>query len=189
MPTAIAKLKSVSPYSASRYLLTSKEKNESHDDYEKRIWPERAHYDKKTEQVYIPPMAFKQSLDSAAKYAGLQVTGKGKATFTKHFLSGVLVVDPVFVGVKKSELDYYAGPMSSTGEKGKSGGKVVIRIYPMVNEWSAEVEFHIIDDVITPDVFKQVAEIAGRNIGIGRFRPQNGGFNGRFTVESVKWID
>ena len=187
MPTAIATIKSVSPYSSSRYLLESKDKNESHDDFEKRIWRERSHFDKKSGEVYIPPMAFKQSLDTAAKYAGIQVPGKGKATFTKHFTSGVLVMDPLYLGITKEDLDHYAGPMSSTGEKGKSGGKVVIRIYPMVNEWAGDVTFEILDDVITPDVFRQVLEIAGRNIGIGRFRPQNGGFNGRFTVEGVKW--
>lgn len=192
MPTAIATLRSVSPYSQSRYLLESKEKNESHDDFEKRIWREKAHTIKTGPdkgKVCIPPMAFKQALDSAAKYAGIQVPGKGKATFTKHFLSGVLVADPLVLPIDKDDLDHYAGPMSSTGEKGKSGGKVVIRIFPQVNEWEGDVTFHIIDDVITPDVFRQVCEIAGRNIGIGRFRPQNGGFNGRWEVMNVKWID
>ena len=190
MPIATAQLKSVSPYSQSRYILADKQANEAHDEYEKRTWREKAHVMKAgpdAGQVYIPPMAFKQSLDSAAKYASIQIPGKGKATYTKHFTSGVLVVDPLVLPVRQEELDHYAGPMSSTGEKGKSGGKVVIRIFPMVNEWAGKVEFHILDDVITPEVFGRVLDIAGRNIGIGRFRPQNGGFNGRFVVEGVDW--
>jgi hypothetical protein len=172
--------------------MVDKKANETHEEYEKRTWRDRAHTvntGPNKDHIYIPPMAFKQSVDSAAKYASIQVPGKGKATYTKHFTSGVLVMDPLVLPVKKEDVDHYAGPMSSTGEKGKSGGKVVIRIYPQINEWSGDVTFHILDDVITPDVFKRVLELAGRNIGIGRFRPQNGGFNGRFTVDSVKWIE
>ena len=189
MPTAIAKLESVSPYSQSRYLLDKKEKNEDYDTFEQRIWRERAHIVKSGPEaghVYIPPMAFKQAIDSAAKYASIKK--KGQATYTKHFVSGVLCMDPVVLPLKKDDLDYYAGPMSSTGEKGKSGGSVVVRIYPVIPDWKAEVTFHILDDEINPDVFKQVLEISGRNIGIGRFRPQNGGFNGRYVVKDVKWV-
>ena len=192
MPTAIVKLKSVSPYSQSRYLLESRGSNEAPDDFEKRIWRDRAHVmevgpDKG--KVFIPPMAFKQSLDAGAKYASIQIPGKGKATYTKHTKSGVLVSEPLVLPIKKEDLAYYAGPMSSTGEKGGAGGKVVIRIYPMILEWEGEVTYHILDEVITPAAFEQMLTVAGRNIGIGRFRPQNGGFNGRYSVEKVDWVD
>lgn len=188
MPTATATLESVSPYSQSRFLLDKREKNEDWDAYEKRIWRDRAHVVKGGPQdghVFIPPMAFKQAVDSAAKYASIKK--KGQATYTKHFVSGVLCMDPLVLPIKAADLDYYAGPMSSTGEKGKSGGSVVVRIYPVVNEWKGKQVFHILDDEINPDVFRQVLEIAGRNIGIGRFRPQNGGFNGRFVVKEIDW--
>lgn len=189
MPTAIATLKSVSPYSQSRYLLDKKASNEDYDAFEQRIWRQRAHVMGKGPdegKVFIPPMSFKQSLDSAAKYASIKK--KGSATYTKHFVSGVICMDPLVLPLTRDELDYFAGPMSSTGEKGKSGGSVVTRIYPVIPEWSGDVTFHIIDDELNPKIFRQVLEIAGRNIGIGRFRPQNGGFNGRWTVEDVKWV-
>lgn len=177
-----------SPLSFSRPVQSKRNTGEQHDDFEERTWRERIHVDEHG-VAFIPPMAIKNCLSDVAKYLSESVPGKGKATYTKHFTSGVLVADPVVLPVLKDDLDSYAGPMSSTGEKGKSGGRVVIRIFPIVNEWSGDVAFHILDEVITPDIFRQVVEIAGRNIGIGRFRPQNGGFNGRWTVEDVKWVN
>ena len=35
-------------------------------------------------------MAFKQALDAVAKRLGDQIPGKGKSTFTKHFVGGVI---------------------------------------------------------------------------------------------------
>jgi hypothetical protein len=49
------------------------------------------------------------------------------------------------------------------------------------------VTFHILDDVISPDVFEQHLKDAGNFIGIGRFRPRNNGYYGRFSVKSIKW--
>ena len=133
MPLAIAKLKSVSAYSASRYLLESKASNESHDDFEKRIWREKAHVVKTGPQagkVYIPPMAFKQAMESAAKYASIAIPGKGKATYTKHFLSGVIVAEPLILPVSKDDLDYYAGPMSSTAASDSSDCEAISSMVP-----------------------------------------------------------
>jgi len=47
----------------------------------------------------------------------------------------------------------------------------------------------IVNDTITEDVFTQHIQEAGKFVGIGQFRPENGGYFGRFTVESVKWIE
>ena len=51
------------------------------------------------------------------------------------------------------------------------------------------VTFIILDDIITEDVFTQVLRSAGMLVGIGRFRPENRGFYGRFAVERVEWIE
>jgi len=55
------------------------------------------------------------------------------------------------------------------------------------NQWGGEVEFCILDDIIDKDVFQTHLEDAGQFIGIGRFRPRNNGFYGRFAVEGIKW--
>ena len=49
--------------------------------------------------------------------------------------------------------------------------------------------FYVLDDIITESVFAQVLRSAGLLVGLGRFRPENRGFYGRFQVDSIKWIE
>lgn len=187
MKTAIVRLKSASPYSQSKYHASAKLDKELAKDYEARTWRERQHYDEKTQEVYIPPMAFKNALSEAAKFMSVQIPGKGKATYTKHFEAGVLVMDPVPLGVKKDAVPGEWFFVPSDGKRG--GGKRVERCFPVVREWEADVTFHILDETITEDVFTHHIKEAGKFIGIGRFRPRNNGFYGRFSVLNVKWAN
>lgn len=182
--TAVATLKAASPYSQSRAHESPKQEKETADAYEQRTWREKTHYTD-AGVVFIPPMSFKMSLDAAAKYLSLQVPGKGKATYTKHFASGCLVLDQSLLGVKKDDLVFDRIHANADGVRGS--GKRVWRYFPRIDHWQVDVEFHVYDDAITQDVFTRVLTEAGRFIGIGRFRPQNGGFYGRFSVEKVKW--
>jgi hypothetical protein len=45
----------------------------------------------------------------------------------------------------------------------------------------------ILDEIVNPEVFREHLKWAGQIIGIGRFRPRNNGYYGRFKVEDVKW--
>jgi hypothetical protein len=45
----------------------------------------------------------------------------------------------------------------------------------------------VLDETVTEEVFRNVLEQAGAFIGIGRFRPRNNGFYGRFKVEAIAW--
>lgn len=181
---AIATLKAAAPYSQSRLHEAPKLAKEGMDAYEQRTWREKAHVDEKGD-VFIPPMSFKQALDAAAKYLSISVPGKGKATYTKNFTSGCLVMEPVYVGVKKDDLAVDKIHANANGVRGS--GKRVWRLFPRVDDWKADVEFHVYDDAITKEVFEQVLRESGRFIGIGRFRPQNGGFYGRYSVEKINW--
>jgi len=51
------------------------------------------------------------------------------------------------------------------------------------------VVFHVIDETVTRDVLAQHLAEAGKLIGIGRFRPRNNGYYGRFNVTSLEEID
>jgi hypothetical protein len=55
--------------------------------------------------------------------------------------------------------------------------------------WSANFVALILDPEITKDVFTRMLEISGKFRGIGRWRPEKGGQNGRFVIDSVKWED
>lgn len=174
----------MSPYGQSRFHNTEKLPKESCDDYDKRTWPERLHTDEKG-FVFIPGQAFKFCLDSAAKRLGIKIVGKRGGTYTKHFNSGVSVFEPMGLGIKKKDVPFQDLFLNADGVRGS--GKRVMRRMPIIQAWEGTVEFMVFDDVITEEIFTQVLKEAGKFIGIGQFRPENGGSNGRFSVEKIKW--
>ena len=184
MKTAIATLRSTSPYSQSKHYQTEKLAKELHNDYEARTWRDRLHSDE-SGNVFIPPMSFKNCLSDAAKFLSIQIPGKGKATYTKHFEAGVLVVDALILPIKKEDVPGEWLFVPSDGVRGS--GKRVEKCFPVIHQWGGKVEFLIFDETITEDVFTSVLNQAGAFIGIGRFRPRNNGFYGRFKVENVDW--
>lgn len=184
MKIATAHLSSVSPYSQSRAHEAEKLDRETPDAYEKRTWREKCHVNKDG-LIFIPPMGFKQSLDQAAKMLGRQIPGKGKSTYTKFFLSGVMCIEPPVLPVKKDDV---AGERIHANADGIRGsGKRVWRIFPVVHEWKLKVAYHVFADEITNDVFSEHLQQSGSFVGIGRFRPGQGGYFGRFKVEKIDW--
>lgn len=184
MILATAELKSAAPYSQSKHITVPKEDQEGHDAYERRTWRERMHVNPDG-YVQIPPMAFKDALQSAAKYLAIQIPGQGKARYTKHFEAGVLVLEPLVIGAKADDVKPEELFVPSDGKHG--GGSRVTKFFPLIPEWNGEVLFHVLDHTITKAVFSRVLEGAGQFVGIGRFRPENRGYYGRFSVESLKW--
>src|SRR5262245_40810920 len=179
-------LQSITPYSQSRLHGEQREEKETWEDWERRTWKKRAHVNNDG-MIYIPPMAFKQSLDSTAKRLGIQIPGRGKATYTKHFLSGVLVMDEL---VTQTSINDVQGEWINANSDGRRGsGTRVPRCYPVIPKWHGKIKFHLLDDAITQSVFERVAKEMGQFVGIGRFRPENGGYYGRFDVKKVTWLN
>ena len=182
MAQCIAHLESVSPYSQSRFHNIEKLEKENNEDYEKRTWIERAHY---TEDGYmfIPPMAFKNCIAECAKYIGMQIPGRGKERYTKNFEAGVLVTEPLILPNKKENI---AGEWLHVPADGRRGGtKRVLKCFPVVPSWEGDVTYYIFDETITREVFEYHLEQSGKFIGIGRFRPRNNGYYGRFKVTDI----
>lgn len=185
MKTALVKLKSVSPYSQSRRHETPKaSETERPDDYVERTWKEYTHTTPDGE-VFIPPMAFKNGLVETAKYLGKTVPGKGKKTYTKFFEGSVMIMEPVKIGMKKDDLQPERLFLPSDGRRGS--GSRVKKIYPLIAKWEGELEIIVTDDTITQNVLREHLEAFGKYIGIGRFRPANNGYYGRFEVVEVVW--
>ena len=75
---------------------------------------------------------------------------------------------------------------------GKRGsGKRVWKTYPVIHEWSGDVELLILDETVLQTsqrsgdpVLKDIIEGCGQYIGLGRNRPRNNGWYGRFIVEN-----
>ena len=183
MKTVTATLVGISPYSQSKHYQTTKLDKERPDDYEARTWRDRCHVE--NGECYVPPMALKNCLSEAAKFLSMQIPGKGKSTFTKHFEAGLLCMDIMPLGVRIEDVkgEWYFVP--ADGRRGS--GKRVQKCFPVFQKWIVQAKITVIDMVITKDVFKEHLDLAGQLIGMGRFRPRNNGFYGRFKVENFKW--
>lgn len=184
MKKAIVKLKSLSPYSQSRYHGTPKLEKETADAYEQRTWIEKGHYTDKG-QMFIPPMSLKFCLAAAAKERGLQIPGRGKKTYSSAFSNGIMILEPVLL--KHFKKDIKPNWIHANADGIRGSGKRVMRAFPVVDEWEGTATFEVLNDSITKEVFTEHLTEAGRYIGIGQFRPQNGGYFGRFEVVSIKW--
>lgn len=179
-------IQSITPYSPSRKHDEPTLDGESHEDYNRRTWASQALFQNGT--VHIPSAGFHQCLVAAAKYSKRQIPGQGKATWTAKFKSGTSLMDNINLGVKQEDtkeyIDIYA---NADGVRGS--GKRVMRRFPIFNSWGSTFDVHILDPIIIKDVFEDMVEIAGMFIGLGRYRPEKGGTNGRFSLTNLAWKD
>ena len=179
--TATIPIVGTSPLSFGRHHEESKHgENESHDQYERRTFPEKTHYDHTTGEVYVPPLMFKKSLEVAPAFLNLgTIPGKGSSTYTKFFLSALMITDPVYIGQKISDGRdevLFVNPMGK-----RNSGTRVKRWFKTFDEWAGILKVTILNsDIVTEKIFERVLIASGIFVGVGRFRPQNGGFYGRF---------
>ena len=184
MNTAIYHLKSTSPYSVSKYHATPRLEKETHDAYEKRTWRERMHC-LPDGRIILPPMPFKFGLTTTAKYIKMPVPGDKKGTWTKHFEAGLLITEPIVLPNQKDEV---AGEWFVVPSDGKRSGTTrVPRCFCVIPEWEGDLKVVVLDIQITEDVLTTHFEEMGKFNGIGRFRPEKGGYYGRFEVVGVNW--
>ena len=189
-----ARLKGISPISFSAPIQSPKKEGEKNDAYEERTWRERAHVNAQG-FVFIPPTALKNCLSEMAKYRSDSVPGMGKKTYTAFVEAGIMVTDPIILldakgtPVKPDRMGCDHLFVPADGKRG--GGKRVWKKFPVLNEWSAEVTFYILEQVLINDIkrVQSYLEQAGKFIGMGRFRPRNNGFYGRWTVEHFETVE
>ena len=184
MKIAKCKLVSQSPYSQGKYHQTEKKSKELPKDYESRTWKQKCHINKDG-YVIIPPMAFANSIKEAATYMSISIPGQGKSKYTKNFHAGILVPKPLVLDMHIDEIKSEWVFVPSDGRRG--GTTRVSKCFPLIESWNGTVEYYIMDDIITIDIFERVLKAAGQLIGIGRFRPKNWGYYGRYSVEGIKW--
>jgi hypothetical protein len=183
---ATAMVKSLAPYSQSRPHETPMQEKEAHDAYDKRTWREKAHVGADG-RVFIPPMAFKGALAESAAFLKMRIPGRGRSEYGKHIAAGILCVQPLVLSITKEQLVYEDVFCDANGQR--NSGTRVWRRFPVIPEWSGRVEFNILDRTITPEVFVKHLVEAGQFIGIGRFRPINRGYYGRFQLTDLDWQD
>lgn len=180
----------VTPYSQSKFYEVEKLQGEGNDDYYQRTWRNHMHTNQDGE-VFIPPNGFKNCLSEAAKYMNIPIPGKGKATYTKHFEAGVQVVRPILTGLKAAEIQCEKLFLPADGRRGS--GKRVWKYFPYMPNWTAVVEVIVLDETVLQtskttgaSILEDVCRGAGQFIGLGRFRPRQNGYYGRFDLVSVQ---
>ena len=184
MRTFTAVLESRSAYSQSRRHDLPKLNKESDTAYDARTWRDHCTVNKDG-IVCIPAMAFKKAIDRTAQKLGEKVPGRRGATWAGYFKGGIIPMEELFpIGIKVEDVQPLSVWCSSTG---RPGGSQVSRTYPIIPKWTATVEFEVLDNILPEEVIERTLSESGLIVGIGRFRPENGGFNGRYAVKSVKW--
>jgi hypothetical protein len=180
-----------SPYSQSGFTdHIAKNDRESHEDFDIRVWREHCTVNAEG-QVCVPQMGLKMCVDSAAYKLGEKVPGRRGATY-KNFLASGFFVDgdmPIANGKPLTKEDADCKLISANADGKRGSGTRVPRRFPEFSVWHGIAEFTIVDDVITQDIFEHHIKSAGIIVGIGRFRPENGGTNGRFRVKQFVWED
>jgi len=195
MKTCTARLVGVAPLQFGKPVTAEKVQGERPDDYERRTWRERIHVDDDG-WAFIPPMALKNGLEATAKYLSETIPGKGKATYTKHFKSGIMVVDPLVLNVKAKDIEPTTLFVPSDGKKG--GGTRVNRIFPIVPPgWETTCRITVMDPILLSSgesdwpcykVFEYLEHMATFN-GLGSFAPRVGGYYGRYIVHDWAVLD
>ena len=181
----------ISPLSFSAPFSSEKNSNEDHAEYDERCWRERLHVDADGD-IILPPSFMKNCLSGIAKHLSEKVPGMGLNKFGKYFDAGIAIFDSSKVMDKKAKAikakDVVGEIFFVPSDGRRGGGSRVKKRFPMIPEgWRVQVEIIIIDDsVITPSKIQEYLQKGGLLTGIGRYRPQNGGHNGRFKIEDFQ---
>jgi hypothetical protein len=179
-----------SPYSQSAKHDSEMLDRESHDDYDERTWRKKCTVSSDG-QVSVPAMAQKQCLDTAAQKLGLKVQGRRGATYKNFFTSGVIAEAdaPIANGKAIKPADAEKVTIQANADGVRGSGKRVTRRFPSFPKYHTTFAYLITDDIITKEIFETHARAMGLVVGIGRFRAEKGGTNGRFRVTKFEWED
>lgn len=141
-------------------------------------------------RVAIPGTGFKQAVEAAAKLTGDKVEGRGNTRWSSLMISGIMVTDNLVTDVKADKVECQTFSCDAKGNRGDYASSRVDRRFPMIPAgWQATGEVHVINDDVTTEKVLDYVKMAGKCIGLGRFRPSKGGHNGRFILESYEVID
>lgn len=188
--TATPTIQGITPYSACRYHQEPMYENESYEAYDQRTYLSHLHVNSDG-QVVIPSFAIHDCLVEAARYSGKKIKGARGKTWTQKLESGIAIFDDVLLlneqgeAVTPADADFCDVYCHANGQRGSA--KRVFRRYPIIYQWGATFDIHVLDPIITRDELHEFFGIAGLLIGLGRFRPQNRGKNGRFSLTDLTW--
>lgn len=187
---ATVTIRGITPMTQSHQHDSPKLEGENANDYDIRTWRNKLNTEIRDgrQTIVIPAHGVHQCIAAAAKYSKRQIPGQGKATWTAKFTAGISLLDHPALNIDPASVSAIMISANADGVRGS--GKRVPRRFPVIPAgWQSTFDVLILDPIIKEDIFSEMLELAGMFIGLGQFRPQNGGTNGRFTIVSVEWAD
>lgn len=187
MRRCTATLQFLTPYSQSARFVEDELEGETKDAFDERTWRQHCTVNKDG-QICVPSQGLKKMLDNAAAKLGDKIPGKRGSTFSKYFKSGVIVEAdmPISNGTPCTKENATKIALWCDAD-GKGGGTRVLRRFPVFHGAKGSATFTLVDDTIPNEIFERTLRYGGLAVGLGRFRPEMGGSNGRFRIESTKW--
>jgi hypothetical protein len=189
--SAIVTIEGIAPYSQSHRHDEPKKEGENPDDYDRRTWASKMNLEvvDGVTRMVIPAFAIHDGMKEAAKHWGEKIEGQRGKTWTQKFTSGLAMLTPgIIQNVDPAEVKSILILAHADGRRG-SGTRVPRRFPQIPAGWIATFEVIILDPVITESVFAEVLRRHGLFIGVGQYRPQNCGCNGRFRIKKIVWND
>ena len=168
-------IKGISPLLQHRYADEGKEekskKRTGTPNYEDEA--EIAAYKLPSGELYQPASHIEGAIVKAS--TNFRIAGKRTKSYKDLVKSAVFVApDAIIHQNQKYEIDKRAVIVPST--RGR-----VIRHRPRIDDWALKFQIEITDDQLDESVLHEILEYAGRNVGIGDYRPRYGRF------EITKW--
>lgn len=157
-----------------------KQKNEDAMQHNMRVYKEKAHL--KDDLVIIPSEWIKRSLAGTQKQTANPIkpanARRKTDTILRNIISGCFVDDTPLNGpVRKDDLEPFKSMVTIPSTKG-----TILNTRPMIQKWSADITFSIVDEVLDENIIRTLMTWVGVYSGIGEWRPANGGNFGRFMV-------
>lgn len=182
------KIIGVSPLLYNRYLsdVFKKQRNETFDEFENRIWKEKAHFNE-NEELIIPSQNWSRCLVDSSKKSGIRPPDARKKNENLSLLFKSTFFPNDFKVLKsngspatKNDLIQFKTSVCMQGFKSQR----VPSIRPCIEQWCGILEFEILDPAnrLRTELVKESLLFAGAFNGIGEWRVQNGGKFGRFTI-------
>jgi hypothetical protein len=187
---AVVTITGTAPYSQSHKHDEPKLEGEQPDAYDLRTWRSKMNTEiiRGKPTMVIPSFGLHLALISGAQYSKKKIEGQRNATWTAKFQRGISIMGAAPLNINPADVQCITLSVNADGKRG--GGTRVTRRFPQIPaDWNATFEVMILDPIITRSVFESTLEDAGLFVGLGQYRPESGGSNGRFVVKSLKWDD
>jgi len=183
-------IKGISPYSQSRKHDAEKLKDEGYDAYDIRTWKEHCHTNGDGESIVIPGHAIHQMLVVGARKGRLKPKAAASARegLAGRLETGIALLDDAKTDMKLSEAVLV--PINAHSNGDRKDRQRVTRRYPVWSPgWTATFTTLLLDESLRKEDLEDALKWGGLVCGLGRFRPECLGTNGRFVTTTIKSAD